>query len=286
MHKSYEHAHYLTEIPQKRTKLGLKGSTNPRQLLDRITQRDIDIFEFHLNEDDLFGEKREELEYWMQYSRNKGIQVYLHHPPYINGVTLDVMASDSIMASFFELSTRILVDLCEKYDCYTVVHWNYSAFTEKEHEEARLKNQHHKAKLDALIKRTLDVNEQIGKGRILWENSIAILGTYLNDFLWADMLAQTDIKLTFDISHAFISLKADNDALLKTIDKLQHNIQYFHVVDSMGETHDSLPLGEGLVDFKQLKPYIIKHNYIYEVGLGDFNHCKEMLKSHRVFQSI
>lgn len=267
-------------------KLGLKGSTDPRQILNRLAQPDIAIYEFHLVEDDLFGEKREQLEYWIHHLRGRGIQVRLHHPAYINGVKLDVMETDSIAASYFELSTRIIVELCETYDCYTVIHWNYSEFSDEEYDEKLRLQQHKKPALEELLARTLDVDTRIGKGRILWENSIAILGTYLNDFMWAEMVAQTDLTLTFDISHAFISLNGDNDALERTIQILQDNIKYFHVVDSMGETHDSLPLGEGRIDFKRLKPYITQCNYIYEVGLVDINDCKQMVESHAFLSNL
>lgn len=274
------------QTPENRPKLGLKGSSSPGQILNRLAQPDINIYEFHLVEDDLFGDKRIELERWIQFMRDQGIQVYLHHPSSINGVELDVMATDSIMASYFELSTRIIVELCETYDCYTVIHWNYSEFSNDEHRAGRKKNQHTKDNLEGLLARTQDIDTRLGKGRILWENSIAILGTYLSDFSWAEMLAETDINLIFDISHAFISLKGDNDALERTVRTLRHNIKYFHVVDSMGETHDSLPLGQGLIDFKRLKPYITEKNYIYEVGLTNIHDCTQMVDSHEWLKSL
>lgn len=212
--------------------------------------------------------------------------MYLHHPSSINGELLHINAKDSIRASYFELSTRIIVDLCETYDIYTVVHWDYSTPENLEANRQGQENPFTESEYHSLLERTLAFDRVIGQGRILWENSTVGIGAYRNDFQWAEMVAHTDLNLILDISHAFISLKGNNDDLERLMHLLKDNVKYFHVVDSMGKTHDSLPIGQGGIDFARIKPFITPHNYIYEVGLSDIHDCTEMVESHHHFSQL
>lgn len=271
---------------QNKLILGLKGSTNTRQIVDRLSQKGISLYEFHLEDADLFGERFKQLEEWIRIMRRNGIQVMLHHPGNVNGTRLHINGTNSIMAAFYELSTRILVDLCEKYDCYTVIHWNYSmtgACIGHEVIDEDLPSEEH---LRKTLEKCLAIDKAIGKGRIYWENGVMGSGAYRGDYVWAKMVAETDLKLTFDISHAFIAMKGDNAALQETMRLLDANIAYFHVVDSEGVFHDSLPIGKGKIAFQPLLPAIMKRPYIYEITLSDSNDCAEMLDSHRALQNI
>ena len=71
-------------------KLGLKCSCNPEQLSNRLQYKP-DIIELHLNEDDLFKDKRRQLENTISRLLNEGIAVYLHHPSKYNGRFLDII---------------------------------------------------------------------------------------------------------------------------------------------------------------------------------------------------
>lgn len=260
--------------------LGLKGAIENNQFLNRINQPDIAVFEFHLNEDDLFGVKLQHLKEKIELMQSINVKVFLHHPMTIHGEYLHVNNIDSKTAEYFLLSTRILVEICEEFDIYVVVHVNYgNAVTGNELI----------ADKDSVIKtvsRMLMIDEKYGKGRILWENGIAGVGAYRKDFYLADAIAGTSLKLCFDISHAFISLNGDNDRLVQLMAYLEPNIVYYHVVDSMGETHDSLMIGDGRINFHQLHPFIFAKDYIYEIGLSDLDNCKEMLVSHARLKSI
>nr|WP_198044841.1 sugar phosphate isomerase/epimerase [Lysinibacillus timonensis] len=267
----------------KALKLGLKGSTAPRQIENRLAQKGIDIYEFHLVEDDLFGKRLKELEFAIMKLKENGVKVYLHHPMRFQGIWLHINDETSITSDFYKLSTRILVDLCERYDCYVVVHWNYGILKNEsvvEHEISDKKSLLH------TINRTIQFNEKYGKGRILWENGTKGIGAYRKDFILANLIVGTPLKLCFDISHAFISLNGDNNLLYKTIRMLQNNIHYYHVVDSKGKFHDSLVVGNGLIDFPRILPFILEQNYIYEIELANYLDCKEMLESHRVMKEI
>lgn len=264
-------------------KLGLKGSTDPKQIENRLSQKGIGIYEFHLVEDDLFGEGLKNLESAILKLREREIRVYLHHPMAIQGKLLHINDSLSVAGDFLKLSTRILVDICERYDCYAVVHWNYGRLENQmivEHEVADKKSLIH------TISRTIDFDEKYGKGRILWENGIRGVGAFRNDFTLANLIVDTPLKLCFDVSHAFISLGGDNDALYKTVELLQNHVRYYHVVDSLGERHDSLTVGHGRIDFPRILPFILEKDYIYEIMLADQEDCREMVESHRVVEEM
>ncbi|CAM5185164.1 Sugar phosphate isomerase/epimerase OS=Ureibacillus acetophenoni OX=614649 GN=SAMN05877842_104190 PE=4 SV=1 [Ureibacillus acetophenoni] len=265
----------------KSFKLGLKGSTDPKQIENRLSQKGIDIYEFHLVEEDLFGDRIHELERAILRLKVQGVKVYLHHPMKCHEQILHINDEISKAADFFILSTRILVDLCERYDCYVVVHWNYGRKNSLPEPDVA-----EKKSLIHTISRTIQFDEKYGKGRILWENGVRGVGAIRKDMYLANLIVDTQLKLCFDVSHAFISLNGDNDILFKTIELLQHQIHYYHVVDSMGINHDSLMIGQGMIDFPQILPFILEKDYIYEIMLSDNLDCREMMESHRIFKEL
>jgi len=266
----------------KKLKLGLKGDVSNTQVSNRL-QQEMDIYEIHLHEDDLFGAKYKYLDNLITGIQSTGVKVYLHQPMMIHGQMLHVNAVDSKIADYLTLSTRILVELCEKHDIYTVVHMNY---TSPENNPFREVQHPRREALIETIQNMIAFDEHIGKGRILWENGIMGVGGYMPDLELARLLSKTSLKLCFDVSHACISLNGDNDKLVETIEVLKENIEYFHVVDSMGKKHDSLIIGQGIIDFERIQDYILEKDYIYETGLADFNDCNEMMESHRVFREM
>ncbi|KGR76399.1 sugar phosphate isomerase/epimerase family protein [Ureibacillus manganicus] len=268
----------------KSFKLGLKGSSDPKQIENRLSQEGIEIYEFHLVEDDLFGARLKHLESSIAKLKEHGVRVYLHHPMAIQGKWLHINDENSIAADFFKLSTRILVDICERFDCYVVVHWNYGML--QNNQLVVEQEVPDKKSLIQTIARTIAYDERYGKGRILWENGIRGVGAFRNDFALANLIVDTPLKLCFDVSHGFISMNGDNESLFKTIELLQNQICYYHVVDSMGKTHDSLMIGQGEIDFRRILPFILEKDYIYEIMLGDNEDCWEMVESHRVFRGL
>lgn len=258
------------------------------QVKDRLQQEGIDIYEIHLQEDDLFGQKYKELEQLIRDIQAKGVKVYLHHPMTIQGQTLHVNASNSMRSDYFNLTTRMLVELCEKHDIYVVVHINYGSdkISQGKHDELEEPEYADKNSYIQTVSNMLSIDRKIGKGRILWENGIVGVGAYREDLMLAEIMGGTELKLCFDVSHAFISLHGNNEKLKQTMDILEDNIAYFHVVDSMGEIHDSLVIGEGNIDFPNLYNQVIEKDYIYEIGLKNFNDCSEMVESHFRFESF
>ena len=59
---------------------------------------------------------------------------------------------------------------------------------------------------------------------------------------------------------------------------------HYHLVDSMGEHHDSLVLGTGKIDWRRVLPLLnenSKATSIYEINLADPTDSKEQMESHR-----
>lgn len=262
-------------------KLGLKCSIKSSQFQNRMEQENVSVIELYLNEGDLFGENYELLKNRIRLIKEKGIEVVLHHPWRIHNVFLNVSYRNSKEEDYFLLTTRILVELCEDFDAHAVVHMSYGD------ESLKLEPNPSKDVIIKTVARMLEVDETIGKGRIYWENGTHGNGAYFDNEYLVDAIVGTSLKLCFDISHAFISLKGDNQHLIETIARLEPNIAYYHVVDSMGKVHDSLIIGDGRIDFGGiLYQMIVEKPYIYEVGLSDMNDCEEMIKSHQYMLEI
>lgn len=275
-------------------KLGLKCSISDSQFYERLSNFP-DIIEFHLNEDDLFGNNRKILESRIEECLDNDIKVYLHQPMKICGDFLNVMAIEPLRIHYLELTTILLKDICLKYGIKCIIHMNYG--TLKREYEMYNKELDVELIYNNLLNITLDFLDRHDKDRefILIENSINGWGSYKEDLILAKLLSETDIRLCLDTSHAFISFdnltaEGKNNSLLETLKILNNNIDYYHVVDSSclvnPKIHDSLNLGVGLIDWNLIKEYIINKDYIYEVGLINQENCIEMVESHNYFSSI
>lgn len=246
--------------------LGLKCSLNEKQILDRLSYNP-DLIELHLFDSDMYGAGRSKLESVIIDLLDRDIDVVLHHPMFYNRSFQDILAPDLEVRSFFDFSTQVLISLCKKYHIKCVVHPQYSqSNTLNETELYDLKDR-------------MNYFNELADGCILWENSIVGLTTFENERVYEDIIGPLNLPFCFDISHAFISFKGDNDKLIHALEKCKHNIKYFHVVDSIGMEHDSLKLGMGSIDWSRVFPYIKDKKYIFEIGLSDQEDCREMLES-------
>ena len=126
----------------------------------------------------------------------------------------------------------------------------------------------------------------IGKDYIMFENGISKLYSYGNpDF--DHLLAEKGYPLAYDISHAFIYLHGDNEALQQSLKTLKDHIVHYHLVDSLGETHNSLTLGHGKIDWAKALPLFNETaSIIYEINLKDLTNPVEQLESHAYLKQI
>lgn len=253
----------------------LKGNFKDKTIADRL-QYNPEILEFYTADTDL-----EQPDYMMEQIRmlkQRGIKVYLHHPVKHRGNFLDIMSRDPGMAAYYMKSCRQLADLCEAMDIHCVVHAHYQD-TESSLEVSKESTRRMR---DSIAR----VREFAGD-RFLWEDSIEGIFSYANPYLLEELIAPLNLPLTVDVSHTFISFRGDNASLERVLADTRPYARYYHVVDSMGLSHDSLPLGEGKINWRMVKPYVADRDFIFEIGLkGDHSDCTPMVESAAYFCSI
>lgn len=257
--------------------LGLKTAIAADQFYDRFVENP-DIIEFHLNEEDLFGERRNLLRKRIEQCLKQGIKVFLHHPIRFKGEHLNIINESKIHKTYYRLSTLLLIEMCKEYEIQCVVHPHYS--------NGLVVNSPMFDKLVEKLKENIKFYESISNGCILWENSTLGIFSLENEKLFEDIVKPLNLNICFDVSHAFISFKGSNDKLLKSLEKFKKHIKYFHIVDSEGEVHDSLELGKGLIHWEGVKSYTKNIPYIFEIDLDVINDCSPMVRSYNYFRKI
>lgn len=246
-------------------KLGLKGDIYPKQLFNRLSYKP-DIIEFFLREEDILGPGRIRLEEAISFCQTLGIEVYLHFPMSYNGKDSSIILDDSENQAFYFFSLEVMAKIVKDYNIKCVVHPIRP--DDSNLEESKLK-------LIELISYFMDKSDNL----FLWENLTS--GFDLSDGSISDEVVHSlNPPLCFDVSHAFISNKGNNDELIRLLNKYKDKIEYFHVVDSMGEHHDSLELGKGKIDWERVKPFLKDKPYIYEIDLKCQDYAGEQMNSH------
>lgn len=126
----------------------------------------------------------------------------------------------------------------------------------------------------------------IAPDNVVFENGMSPVMSY-GDPEFEEQLLALQLPLAYDISHAFISLHGDNDRLIDSLQRLQPLVKHYHLVDSMGRHHDSLPLGQGKIDWQRvLRKINPQATWIYEIGLNDQADCREMMASHQYLEQL
>lgn len=256
-------------------KLGLKCSLDPNQIFDRLSYNP-DVLEIQLFEEDLFGNNLLKLNNTISLLKRKGIQVYLHHPIRFQGVEVDIIHDNEKIYHYYHLTTKILAEVCAKHQIKCVIHPHYVNSPSSDI------NQQNQSKI---IEHIIEILKYSGDC-FIWENTIEGIFSSINNNWIDEIVKPLNLPIVYDISHAFIAYKGDNQLLQKEINKLSPFVEYFHVVDSFGLVHDGLELGTGGIDWLPLIPYIENKSYIYETGLKDFNDAKEMIMSHKYLTNL
>lgn len=256
--------------------LGLKSNIRNTCIDERLRHRP-SILEFHLDEQDLGN--TEVLVNRIRYVQSKGVKVYLHHPPKHNDQFLDIISQDDDMVNFYNWSTDLLLRISREEKVKIIIHAHY---TDTESSDAS-----DKRKIE-LVKNRISSFQNKGGDSLLWENSIEGIFSFQNETFLNDIVKPLNLKLCFDISHTFISLRGNNHKLKEALECTKPYVHYFHVVDSMGIVHDGLPLGEGNIDWRMVKPYLTDKDYIFEIDLRTSNYedCTPMVKSAEYLADI
>ncbi|MBM7641990.1 sugar phosphate isomerase/epimerase family protein [Streptococcus loxodontisalivarius] len=265
-------------------RLGLKASSDPKQVESRLRYHP-QVFEFHTDQEDFSTEGLKRLEEAIIEVRNAGVEtIILHHPMKYKERFCELLAhssNNSELVNFIDSSIQDLLTLAKKYDAKVLVHGSYemrepdllTPFDDK------LQAQNY------LLDRLLSLYQKY-PDHLIFENGIWSLFAFGHED-FDKKLAQTKLPLAYDISHAFIELEGDMAALLTSLDNLKDNIQHYHLVDSMGRSHDSLTLGQGKVDWAAVLPHLNPNaSYIYEINLADMTNPAEQLASHEYLVGI
>lgn len=265
--------------------LGLKGSSASSQMDDRLQYWPL-VYEFYTAPQDFTPEGYQHLYDAVQYIQAHGVQqIVIHHPMNFHGYHLDVVAPEKYypqLYRFIETSTEQLIRLADDLDVQVLIHGGYSG-PEVQHmvtlypsvEMAR-----------QAVYRRLDRFQRAGGDHIMFENSIAPVFAYGDPEQEEQILAH-HYRLAFDTSHCFIKLHGDNPGLQQSLHHLAPQIVHYHIVDSMGQTHDSLPLGQGKIDWDHVLPLLNPTaTSIYEIALKNPNDCREQIISHRYLMNV
>lgn len=265
--------------------LGLKGSSNRQQIDDRL-QFHPDVYEFYTDVNDFTPEGYHHLDEAVQYVQSKGItNIVIHHPMVFKQWHSEVVAPEKDFPElyrFIETSTEQLINLAKKRNIQVLVHGGYAG---EEVQQMVDLYPNVEAARQAVYSR-LDRFAKAGGDHIMFENSIAPVFAYDHPEQEDEILAH-NYRLAFDTSHCFIEMHGDNKALQAPLKHLRDHVVHYHLVDSMGQTHDSLQLGKGKIDWapvlKLLNP---KATSIYEINLKDQSNCREQVASHRYLTKI
>ena len=265
-----------------RVQLGLKGSTDDSQYRDRL-QYHPDVFEFFTQEDDFTTDGLQKLRYAIQAVQNEATsKIVLHQPMrYQKTIFTELIAPESRcpgLYKFVEQSTIDLLQIAYDFDVQVLIHGAYLRQTPK----YIAMYPSFDAAQDAAFKR-MDRFNEMGGNHIMFENSISPI-FYYGDPQFEDRILAHGYRLAFDTSHCFIAEHGDNDKLVASIKHLMDATVHYHLVDSMGEHHDSLVLGTGKIDWRRVLPLLNKNSKatsIYEINLADPTDAKEQMESHR-----
>lgn len=265
--------------------LGLKGSSDRIQLDDRL-QHHPAVYEFYTARSDFTPEGYQHLFEAIQYVQAAGIQrIVLHHPMKFGQQHSEVVAPEQYypqLYRFIETSTEQLLKLADDLNVQVLVHGGYSG-PEVQHMVSLYPSV---AAARQAVYRRLDRFANAGGNHIMFENSIAPVFAYGDPNQEEEILAH-HYRLAFDVSHCFIYLHGDNKGLQQSLNRLKDRVVHYHLVDSLGQTHDSLTLGTGKIDWQSVLPLLNEQaSSIYEINLRDQTNCQEQLASHRYLTSI
>ncbi|OWA37238.1 hypothetical protein B9G55_03985 [Saccharibacillus sp. O16] len=252
----------------------LKGGIDERSFANRLSY-DPEIVELYLTEQDML--QTELIRERVRELGQRGIKAYMHHPSKYRGSYLDILSEDPQMHRFYRESTAELLRICQEEEAKCVIHAHYVGMGQPpEHRESTVR-----------LKEAIQSIPGYDSGLLLWEDSTEGLFCYHNPYLIDELIVPLNLPLNVDVSHTFIGFRGDNDKLCEVLERTAPYARYYHLVDSMGLRHDSLPLGEGLIDWARVKPYVDGKDFIFEINLtGDHVDCTPMVDSALYFAEI
>ncbi|KRL44350.1 sugar phosphate isomerase/epimerase family protein [Lacticaseibacillus manihotivorans] len=265
--------------------LGLKASTDEVQIQNRL-QHHPDVFEFHLTEADFTPEgwaHFQEMVTWVQQSVP---HVVFHHPMKWHGLRMELCVNKLMFPQLYQFvmqSSRRLINYAKEVGAVALIHGGYGLHP-GEHDFAKDWPDLATAQ-KVVLGRMLDFTAT-APDNVVFENSLLPVFAY-GDPEFEERLLALQLPLAYDVSHAFIYVHGDNNKLIASMRHLRPFVKHYHLVDSMGKTHDSLVLGQGEVNWKRVIHAMNSNaTSIFEINLKDQNNCEEMLASQWYLDSL
>ncbi|GBG94888.1 xylose isomerase [Ligilactobacillus salitolerans] len=264
--------------------LGLKSGTTERQVKDRL-QYQPDVFEFYTNENDFTVEGLKRLTYDIEWVKDEATnKIVLHHPMKFRGVATELAAPEDRcpdLYAFVEQSSLDLLQIAAEQNVQVLIHGAYARQTEQ-----FIAMYPNLATANKAVFKRLDHFQKLGGQHVMFENSISRLFAYGDPTQEKEILSH-QYRLAYDTSHCFIKTRGSNEALDASLKNLHDQIVHYHLVDSMGQHHDSLPLGKGKISWQQVVPLLNPQaTNIFEIQLADENHALEQVESFKYLQSL
>lgn len=255
----------------------VKTNIKERCIRDRLRYNP-EIVELHLELADL--ERGSGLVPAIRKLKAHGCAVYLHQPSKVKGVYYDLLTADQSHLQAYLQSARRLAEVCREEDVRSVIHAHYKYSEQNPMHEITLANTH---KMRDRIEEVL----AFAGDRFLWEDTTGGMFSYANPMLLGEVIKPLRLPLNVDVSHTFIAAHGDNAKLRAVLEATAPYAQYYHLVDSMGERHDSLPLGAGKIDWAMVAPLVKEKDFIFEINLpGDHSDCTLMIQSAAYFRNV
>lgn len=254
--------------------LGLKASTSFEQLNERLKYRP-SVFEFYTTAADMTQSGLAHLKAMIAYVKATGVRtIVIHHPMAFNHHHNEISVSalaDPESYQFMMTSTESLIELAVACNVQVLIHGAYSQTVPNKRELMAARRR---------VFKRLDYFQALGGNHVMIENSTSPVFDFGDPEIEREVMAH-HYRLCYDTSHGFIVLHGNNDQLVRSIRRLAPQTVHYHLVDSMGVTHDSLPLGRGKIDWYRVMGVVNPTaSNIYEIDLADQNDCQEMRDSH------
>lgn len=253
----------------------LKGNLEQRIVDERLSY-DPDILEFYLSEQDL--ESPDLIRDRIRQLHRRGVKPYLHHPPKYRGEYLDILSDNPDVRRYYHASSELLARICTEERAICVIHAHYAQTASCSHITRER---------TALLREEIRAVAAYARDVFVWEDSTEGLFSYGNPYLVEELIVPLELPLNVDVSHAFIACGGDNERLRDVLERTEAYARYYHLVDSMGIRHDSLPLGQGKIDWRMVKPLVSGKDFIFEITLaGDHSDCTPMVDSGHYFARV
>lgn len=254
----------------------LKTALHPGQISDRLKYSP-EILEIQLNEGDLYHPHV--IVDYIRGFKSRGIRVYLHHPTRFQGQYMDIISSSREMRKFYDWSSKEIVGICRQEQIKCIIHCHYA-----QSESSQFSGRAERKALRKRVEEILGICDR----SFLWEDTIKGIFSAENPYLLSEIVKPLNLPLNIDISHSFIALGGDNERLKRHLDAFSQYAQYFHIVDSIGLSHDGLALGQGKINWAMVKPFVGDTDFIFEIDLRSSNYedCTPMLNSAKFWNEI